>query len=100
MRADITELATSGGYTAGGNTTTITTSRASGVAKATGTDPTVWTGSGGGFTFRYAVMYNDTPTSPADPLIGYWDYASSQLVAAGETLTVDLSASEGIFTIT
>jgi hypothetical protein len=100
VRADITELSTSGGYTSGGNTTTISTSRSGGTAKVTGTDPTAWTGSGGGFTFRYAVLYNDTPSSPADPLISYWDYGSSQLVAAGETLTVDLDATNGIFTIT
>lgn len=27
--------------------------------------------------FRYVYVYNDTPTSPADPLIGYYDYGSS-----------------------
>lgn len=102
--SNITELATSGGYTAGGATTTITTSSSGtnpATAKVVGTDPAVWTGSGAGFTFRYAVLYNDTPTTPvADPLVSYWDYGSSQLVALGETLTVDLDASAGIFTVT
>ena len=103
--ANVTELATAGGYTAGGGTTTITTSSSGtnpAIAKVTGTDPAVWTGSGGGFTFRYAILYNDTPTTPeADPLISHWDYGSSQLVAAGETLTVDFdTAGVGIFTVT
>lgn len=100
VRADITELTTTGGYTSGGNTTTMTTSRTGGTAKATGTDPTAWTGSGAGFTFSHAVLYDDTPAAPADPLIAYWAYGSSQLVAVGETLTVDLDATNGVFTIT
>jgi hypothetical protein len=45
------------------------------------------------------VLYNDTPTSPADPLIGWWDYGSSQAVAAGETFTVDLDGTNGILTL-
>jgi hypothetical protein len=100
VRADITELSTSGGYTSGGiSVGTITGAETTGTFKLTGgTDP-VWTGSGGGFTARYAVIYNDTPTSPADPLIGYWDYGSSFTLAAGETFTVDLDQSNGILTI-
>jgi hypothetical protein len=100
VRADITELSTSGGYTSGGiSVGTITGAETTGTFKLTGgTDP-VWTGSGGGFTARYAVLFNDTPTSPADPLIGYWDYGSSFTLAAGETFTVDLDQSNGILTI-
>jgi hypothetical protein len=98
--ADITELSTGGGYTAGGiSVGTITGAETSGTFKLVGgTDP-VWTASGGGFTARYAVLFNTTPTSPADPLIGYWDYGSSFTLAAGETFTVDLDGSNGILTI-
>src|SRR6185369_15078032 len=62
VRADTTELSTSGGYTSGGvSIGTITGSQTSGTFKFIGgTDP-VWTASGGGFTFRYAILYNDTP---------------------------------------
>jgi hypothetical protein len=54
----------------------------------------IWTALTGGFgPFRYVVLYNDTPTSPADPLIAWWDYGSSITVLAGETFTVDFGAS-------
>jgi hypothetical protein len=92
-----TDLATSGGYTAGGNNvTTTSSSESAGTYKLVLADPTVWTGSGGGFTFRYALLVNKTNNI----VVGYWDYGSSQAVAAGETVTVDLDASNGVFQIT
>ena len=99
VKADLTEIAASNGYTAGGTATTITTSTASGTAKATGTDVT-FTASGGSIAnFRYAVLYNDTPTSPADPLIGFWDYGATLTITSGNSFLVDLDASAGVFTI-
>ena len=61
-----------------------------------GTDITL-NATGAVATFRYVVLYNDTPTSPADPLIGYWDYGSGVTLASGETFTVDFGTS--IFTV-
>jgi hypothetical protein len=96
-QADAAELTTSGGYTVNGNTCAITSSSQSGgVFKLVLADPAAWTGSGGGFTARYAILWNQT----ADRLIGYWDYGSSQAVAAGETFTVDLDPTNGVFTVT
>ena len=95
--ADITDLSTGGGYTAGGADTQNDGTESGGTLTVTGVD-VVWTGTGGGFgPFRYVVLYNDTPTSPADPLIAYWDYGSSISVAAGETFTADFGAS--LFTL-
>lgn len=92
-----TELGTAGGYTAGGNNAAITSSASTaGVYKLTLADPATWTGSGAGFTFRYAILYNLTRTQ----VWLYWDYGSSQLVALGETLTADLSAANGVFQVT
>jgi hypothetical protein len=96
-QADAAELTTSGGYTVNGNTCAVSSStQTSGVYKLVLADPTAWTGSGGGFTARYAILWDQT----ADKLIGWWDYGSSQAVAAGETFTVDLSAANGVFTVT
>jgi hypothetical protein len=51
----------------------------------------VLTASGAVATFRYVVLYNDDPTSPADPLIGWYDYGSDVTLASGETFTIDFT---------
>lgn len=99
VKANLTEISAGSGYTAGGTATTISTSTSGGVAKVTGTD-VVFTSSGTIGPFRYVVLYNDTPTSPADPLIGYSDYGSSITLNNGETFTVDFDGTAGIFTVT
>ena len=90
--SDITsQLLTGGGYTSGGETTTIGISESSGTTIVTGTE-IVWTGTGAGFgPFQYAVLYNDTATG--DPLIAWFDYGSPgiTLVGAGETFTLRFS---------
>ncbi len=58
----------------------------------------VLTASGAVAAFRYVVLYNDTPTSPLDPLIGWYDYGSSIALANGETFTVDFDGTNGVLT--
>lgn len=98
--ADLTEIAAGNGYTAGGTAATISSSaQTSGTYKLVLAD-VVFTASGGSFAAaRYVVLYNDTPTSPADPLIGYWDYGSSITLATGETLTVDFDGTNGVLQV-
>lgn len=74
--------------------TGVTAEQTSGTVTFTAND-LVLTASGGPVaTFRYVVIYNDDPTSPADPLIGWWDYgAAGVTLADGETLTIDFGAS-------
>jgi hypothetical protein len=58
------------------------------------------TASGGAIaTFRYVVIYNDTPTSPADPLIGWLDYGSDLTLANGESLVIDFDGTNGVLTL-
>ena len=101
VRADLTEIAAGNGYVAGGATVgAITGAQVTGTFKLTGAGDPAWTATGGPIgPFRYAVLYNDTPTSPADPLIGWWDYGASITLAAGETFTVDLDQTNGILTL-
>jgi hypothetical protein len=60
-------------------------------------DDLVLTASGAVATFRHVVIYNDDPTSPADPLIAWWDYGSDVTLANGETFTMDFTG--GIATL-
>ena len=53
----------------------------------------VLTASGAVATFRHVVIYNNTPTSPADPLLCMYDYGSDLTLASGETLTLDFTTS-------
>lgn len=97
--ANLTEIAAGNGYTAGGTAASITSS-----VQTTGTyklvlGDVVFTASGSVGPFRYAVLYNDTPTSPADPLIGWFDYGSSISLNNLETFTVDFDAAAGVLTI-
>jgi len=99
--ANITQISSGTGYTTGGETTTIAVSETSGTTTVTGTQ-VQWTGSGAGMgPFRYAVLYNDSSTSPADALIAWFDYGSSITVAASETFTLKFNnATPGtIFTL-
>lgn len=101
--ADITQIATAGGYTggAGGGLTLDgeVLSETGGIAKLVITDE-VFTATGASVgPFRYVVIYNNTPTVPADPLIGWYDYGSSVTLLDGESLTIDFDATNGVLTI-
>lgn len=80
------------------NVTTSASAQTSGTYKLTCTD-LVLTASGSVGPFRYVYLYNDTPTSPADPLIAYWDRGSSVTLASGDTFTVDFDGTNGVLTI-
>lgn len=101
IKADLTEIAAGNGYSAGGAQAVFSSgAQASGTFKLVLADVT-FTGSGGSFgPFRYAVLYNDTPTSPADPLIAWWDYGTNVTVTNGNSFSVDLDQVGGVYTMT
>ena len=73
------------------NITTTSSSQTSGTYTLVLADLTL-TASGSVGPFRYVVIYDDTPTSPADPLVCWYDYGSSITMASGETFTIDFGA--------
>lgn len=93
--ADITQIA----YTnlSSRNLTTASSSQTSGTYSLVLNDLTL-SATGTVATFRYVVIYDDTPTSPADPLVAWFDYGSSITLTNGETLTLDFGAN--LFTLT
>lgn len=71
--------------------TTATSAQTSGDYALTVNDLTLSASGGSVAAFRYIIVYNDTPTSPADPLIGWYDYGSDLTLADGESLLIDFS---------
>ena len=93
VKADLTEIS----YTncSSRNITTSTSSQTSGTYKLVLSD-LVLTASGGTVgPLRYVGVVNDTPVSPADPIINWYDYGSEITLADGETFTCDFDAANG-----
>lgn len=73
------------------NITTTSCEQVSGTLSLVLVDLTL-TATGSVGPFRYVALYNNTPTSPADPLIGWYDYGSSITLNSAETFLVDFAA--------
>jgi hypothetical protein len=88
--ADLTEISYT--YCSSRDITTASSGQSGGTYTLALTD-LVLTATGGAVgPLRYVIIYNDTQTSPADPLIGYWDYGSDITLQDTETLTIDFAA--------
>lgn len=102
-RAALTnQVATGNGYTQPGQAlSSVTWTRSGGTTTFDSAD-VVWTASGGSITARFAVLDDDTVTTPvADPLVCYTllDNTPADVTATdGNTLTIQMNAS-GIFTL-
>lgn len=90
VKTDLAEITNENGYTAPVDVQN-SGAEAAGTFTLTGEKITI-TASGAVGPFRYVVLYNDTATG--DPLISWWDYASSISLAAGETFVIKFNNSE------
>lgn len=95
--ANVTQAAYT--YLSSRNVTTTSSSQTGGTYKLVLADITLTSTGGSTGPFRYVYIYNDTVTTPADPLIGYYDYGSSLTLNDGDSLTVDFSAANGVLQI-
>lgn len=95
VKADIVanELANGNGYTTGGLTLTNPTWNSSGGITTFDADDAVWTTAS--ITARYAVIYDDTPTSPADPLMVLLDFGQN-VTSTNNDFSIQFDAA-GIF---
>jgi hypothetical protein len=95
--ANITQIGPGNGYATGGITATMSSSaQTSGTYKLVLADVT-FTATGGNMNaFQYAVLYN--ATAAAGNLIGWYDYGTSLIVTSGNSFTVDLDQTNGVFT--
>ena len=77
------------------NITTTSSSQTSGTYKLVLADLTL-TASGTVGPFRYIYLFDDTVSSPADPIIGLYDYGTSITLNNGDTFTLDFSPTNGV----
>jgi hypothetical protein len=99
IKADLAEIAGGNGYTGGGHDAAASLAESAGTATLTGTKIVI-TASGGTIgPFQYVVLYNDTPTSPADPLIAWWNYGSALTLQDGESFSIKFNNSDTTGTI-
>jgi hypothetical protein len=96
--AGTTDLATSGGYTAGGtNVTTTSATETAGTQTLILAAPSIWTASGGGFSFRYILVVDKTTNKVA----GYYDYGSTVTMNGtnGDTFQYTPDAVNGVIKV-
>ena len=95
--AGTNDLATVGGYTAGGNAcTTTSSSQTAGTYTLVLANPATWTASGAGIgPFRYVILYDSTTNIP----VGFWDYGSSISLNGTNADTFAASFSGAVITV-
>jgi hypothetical protein len=87
LKANVAEIATGNGY-AGAIDINNVGSRSGGTFTLTGNSASVVADAGTIGPFQRVVVYDDTPTDPADPLLGWWDYGSALTLQDGESFAI------------
>jgi hypothetical protein len=98
VKSNLTEIAAGNGYSAGGSVAAfVSGADTSGNYKLI-LSPVVFTASGGSIgPFQYAPLYNSTAAGLN--LIGWWDYGTAITLTNGNTFTVSLDQTNGVFTL-
>ena len=102
VKADIPNITEENGYAEINLTTTwVETAGGSGIfVLRHNAEFITWTATPGGFgPFRYAVVYNNTVTTPLDLLVGFWDNGTSISVTDTNFFRVDLNATFDVFNL-
>ena len=94
--ADIAQIGATGGYNSGGfNLPVISSSQTSGTYKLVVSDVT-FTAIGSCGPLRYAVIYDSS--SDQNKLIGWYDLGTSVTLQAGESIFLDFTGDNSLFT--
>jgi len=80
------------------NITTTSSGQTGGTYKLVLADLTLTASGGDVGPFQYIYVYNDTPTSPADPLLGYYNYGAAHTITIGNSFVVNFDGSGGFMT--
>jgi len=98
IKANLTEIAAGNGYVAGGNQAVFVSGNNTSGSYKLILSPVVFTAVGGSFApFEYAVLYNATAAS--GNLIAWWDYGTAITLTSGNSFTVSLDQTNGVFTL-
>ena len=91
VKADLAEITVANGYT-GPEDIVNDYALATATGQLTGTNVTITAAGGSVGPFQYVILQNTTPTSPLDPLIGWWDRGSALTLADGESFAIEFAA--------
>ena len=81
------------------NLTTSASAQSSGTYKLTINDIVITASGGTVGPFQQVGVFNDTPTSPVDPLVCWHDYGSDLTLADTETFTWDADGTNGLLQV-
>jgi hypothetical protein len=87
VKANVAGITLQNGYTTEPSVTPTGT-RSGGTVTLQGVSHTITASGGTVGPFQFVVLYNDTPTSPADPLIGWWDRGAALTLQNGESFSI------------
>ncbi len=97
VKTDVVGITEQNGYAVASITPVWT--ETGGTATLSGTD-VEWTAGTGGFgPFRWAVIYNESASSPLDALICWWEYPGGVSISCGVGEKFKVDFTDSIFTI-